>query len=445
MGKTIRLSKGYDIKITGSASGDSVTDFTSATYAIKPTDFFGIAPIPKLIPEIGSEVKAGDPLFYDKANPDLVYSSPVSGELVEQRRGPKRSVVEVVVVADKDQQYKDFGRLDPLNSNQETVKQRLLESGAWQFIRQRPFHVVAKPSDSPKAIFISGFDTSPMAPDYSVVMKGREADFQTGVNVLSQLAKVHLGVQASNNIGAYSNLQNAEVNTFSGPHPAGNVGIQIHHVSPIKKGDLVWTVNPQDVLTIGKLFNEGIYDATRVITVAGPKADKSGYFRVKQGVHVKDLVAGADHSRVISGDVLSGTKIESDGYLGFYDTQLSVVEEGDKHEMFGWLMPSYPRPTRSRSLLGNFLRKKPFAVNTNTHGEHRAFVVSGQYEDVLPMDLYPVHLLKAIMANDFDGMEGLGIYEVVEEDLALCEFVCTSKQKVQQTLRDGLDYMREQA
>ncbi|MBX2846209.1 MAG: Na(+)-translocating NADH-quinone reductase subunit A [Saprospiraceae bacterium] len=444
MGKTIRLKKGYNIKIEGAASNTSITDYVSPTYAIKPTDFFGIAPIPKLIPNIGDEVKAGDPLFYDKTNPSWVYSSPVSGEVVEQKRGPKRRVEEVVIMADSNQQYRDFGRLDASASKAE-VEQRLLESGCWQFIRQRPFNVTANPADTPKAVFISGFDTSPMAPDYAVVMKGREADFQAGVNALSKFASVHVSTPTGASIPAYQNLSGAEVHSFSGPHPAGNVGVQIHHIDPIKKGEVVWTVNPQDVLIIGKLMNEGIFDATRIITVGGPTAINPGYFRVKQGVNVKDLIGDAEHSRVISGDVLSGTKINNDGFLGFYDTQLSVVEEGDSYEMFGWLLPSYPRPTRSRSLIGSFLRNKPFKVNTNTHGEHRAFVVSGQYEDVLPMDVYPVHLIKAILANDFDGMEGLGIYEVVEEDLALCEFVCTSKQSVQATLRDGLDYMREQA
>jgi len=445
MGKNVSLKKGYDIKIIGSVESDEVTNYSSTTYAIKPTDFEGIAPIPKLVPQIGDEIKAGDPLLFNKRTSDLVYTAPVSGEVVELRRGEKRKVTEVVILADKEQQYKDFGRLNIANATKETVTQRLIESGAWHFLRQRPFNTSANPQDNPKGIFISGFKTAPLAPDTAITMAGKESDFQAGVSALSKIAPVHLSTQKGTSIPAFNSIADATTHQFSGPHPAGNVGIQIHHISPLRKGEVAWTINPQDVAVIGKLVSEGIYKPERIISVSGNGVNKAGYYNVLQGVNLEELIDQTDSSRVIDGDVLSGTPISKDNFLGFYTDQISVIKEGNDYEMFGWLVPSYPRPTRSKSLIGSFLRKKPFDVNTNMHGEKRAFVMSGQYEDVLPMKIYPVQLLKAILANDFEGMEGLGIYEVIEEDLALCEFVCTSKQPVQQILREGLEYVREQS
>jgi len=444
MGKTIRLNRGFDIRINGSAQKGKIESVSSSVYALKPTDFFGIAPIPKMIPSLGQHVKAGDPLFYDKANPDLIYSAPVSGEVIELNRGEKRRVTSVVILADQEQTHKDFGSVDVDSLDGSQVKTRLIESGAWHFIRQRPFNVSADPSQSPKAIFVSGFNTGPMAPEAELVMAGREVEFKAGMRALSKLAKLHLSVELGNTIPAFKGIDGVEIHEFAGKHPAGNVGVQIHHIDPIKKGEVVWTIGAQDVITIGRLFSQGIYAPERIITIAG-NAKNPGYYRVNQGIKLDSIIDCEDNCRVISGNVLSGSAIPKDGFLGFYDEQVSVVEEGDKHEFFGWLMPSYSRPTRSKSLVKSYLSKKNFNVNTNTHGERRAFVVSGQYEDVLPMDIHPVQLLKAIIANDFDMMEGLGIYEVVEEDLALCEFVCTSKQPVQKILREGLDYMREQA
>ena len=444
MGKNINLSKGYNIKIKGDVENAIVKNVASSTYAIKPTDFFGIAPIPKLVPEIGTEVKAGDPLLYDKRNEKLVYTAPVSGEVVELRRGAKRSVAEVVILADQNQQYKQFGSINS-GAGKEAIKERLIESGAWHFLRQRPFNTSANPADQPKGIFISGFNTAPMAVPMNIALKGKEDYFQAGLSVLAAIAPVHLSVEKGNNVTAFQTVKDAEVHTFSGPHPAGNVGIQIHHISPMRKGEIAWTINAQDVAVIGQLAKDGIYKPERVISVAGNGLADAGYYSVIQGVNIADMVASANEDvRIIDGDVLTGKAIKNDGFLGFYSDQISVIKEGEDYEMLGWLIPSYPRPTRNKSFLGSFFRNKPFDVNTNMHGERRAFVVSGEYEKVLPMNIFPVQLLKAILANDFEGMEGLGIYELVEEDLALCEFVCTSKQPVQNILRNGLDYIREQ-
>ncbi len=446
MGKDISLKRGYDIKIKGAVLSENVKDFASKTYAIKPTDFLGIAPIPKLVPEIGAEVKAGDPLFYDKKNPDLIYSAPVSGEVIELKRGAKRSVSEVVILADADQKYKDFGTIEAHSATKDQIQNRLIESGAWHFLRQRPFNTSANPADTPKAIFISGYYSGPLSVSAKLALQGREDEFRAGITALSKLAPVQLTVERGNAVESFSGIESATINQISGPHPAGNVGIQIHHIDPIRKGEVVWTIDMQDVANIGRLIGEGVYKRSKIISVSGNGIDEhSGYYRVISGVQITELVEGAEaNTRIIDGDVLSGRPIPSDGYLGFYTNQISVIPEGDEYELFGWLFPSYLRPTRSKSLMRSYNSTKPFEVNTNTHGERRAFVMSGEYEKVLPMNLFPVQLLKAILANDFEQMEGLGIYEVVEEDLALCEFVCTSKQPVQSILRNGLDYIREQ-
>ncbi len=446
MGKDISLKKGYDIKIEGAVTSNEVMDYSSKTYAIKPTDFFGIAPIPKVVPQIGDQIQAGDALFYDKQNPDLIYSSPVSGELVEIVRGAKRSIAELVILADTEQQYKDFGTINVNQATGEQIQKRLLESGAWHYLRRRPFNTSANPDERPKAVFISGYNSGPMAVPAEVALQGRNEDFQAGISALSKLAPVQLTVEQGHSVDAFLNIQNAEVNTISGPHPAGAVGIQIHHIDPILKGEVVWTIDMQDVANIGRLMTQGINQRTKIISVAGNGLDSgAGYYRVVSGVNLEELVSGAqENTRVIDGDVLTGHKTTTNGYLGFYSSQISVIPEGNNYEFFGWLFPSYKRPTRSRALLGSYLSKEPFDVNTNTHGERRAFVMSGEYEKVLPMNIFPVQLLKAILANDFEQMEGLGIYEVVEEDMALCEFVCTSKQPVQSILRNGLEYIREQ-
>lgn len=446
-----RLKKGFDIRIRGKAKREIVKGVRSNTYAIKPTDWNGLQPIPKLMVAEGDEVKAGDQIFYDKKIDDVFWTAPVSGEVAEIRRGDKRAITEVVILADKKTKFKDFGKMDLSTASREDVVNRLLESGAWTLINQRPFGLVADKEATPKAIHISGFDSSPLAPDYNFVMQGKGAQLQAGINVLNKLTEgtVHLNLNAKRRpADAYTQVKDVQVNWFEGKHPAGLVGVQIHHIDPIAKGDVVWTLNVEDVITIGKVFSEGIYDPVRTFTMAGPEVKEPKYFEGHVGLNVEELLNGNlenEHVRVISGNVLSGNAISKDGHLGTFSNALSIIEEGDFHEFIGWLLPSYARPSLSVTFPWTLFPFEEFKVNTNTHGERRAFVVSGEYEAVLPMDLYPVHLLKAILANDFDKMEGLGIYEVVEEDLAICEFVCTSKQPVQEILRDGIEFMIEQS
>lgn len=448
------LKRGFDIKVAGRAL-KKVEELRSPTYAVKPKDLMGMTPIPKLEVEVGDEVKAGDKLFYDKKRPEIFYTAPVSGEVAAVNRAEKRSIAEVVILADDEVKFKDFGITDPTVISRDKVIAKMLESGTWPYLRQRPYNVVADPNDVPRDIFISTFDSAPMAPNYNFTLAGEGKAFQAGINALRKLTDgdVHLGMDANRKpADVFMKATGVEKHWFKGAHPAGNVGVQIHHVKPIKKGEIVWHIGPQEVVVLGRLFSQGKYDTRKLIALGGPVVKDPKYYSTYQGASVKALVEGKlnnDHVRYISGNVLTGTEISiSDGpeqHIGFYDNQVSVVEEGDFYEMFGWILPSYARPSISPTFPWSLFPDEEFDVNTNTHGEERAFVVTGEYEKVLPMDIYPVHLLKAIMARDFDKMEGLGIYEVIEEDLALCEFVCTSKVHVQGILRDGLDYMREQA
>jgi Na+-transporting NADH:ubiquinone oxidoreductase subunit A len=445
------LRRGFDIKLRGEANAD-VKEGNAKTYAVQPPNFNGIAPIPKLLVEEGDEVKAGDPLFFDKSNPDIKYVSPVSGEVIAINRGAKRSIAEVVILADKEMKYRSVPAFDLEGGNREALVAHLMEYGAWPLFRQRPFNIVADANEVPANIFVSTFDTAPLAPDMSLVVAGREADFQRGLDVLNKLTegRVYLGLDASRDDApstAFTGAEGVEKHWFKGKHPAGNVGVQIHHIAPVTSDRKVWTLGVQEVITLGSLFSQQRFDASRVVVVAGNEVENPHYVRTYLGANVGDLIEGnltKENVRTISGNVLSGEQKAKESFLNFYDSQLSVVEEGDYYEPFGWLLPIKPRPSASRTFPNFLLPGYKFKADTNTHGEPRAFVVTGQYEKVLPMDVYPQHLMKSILVNDFERMEGLGIYELVEEDIALCEFVCTSKQPLQKILREGLDMMYEQ-
>lgn len=452
MSKTVKLKKGFDINLVGKASPTLGGEIKSATYAFKPADFVGISR-PKLLVEVGDNVKAGTPLLFDKQSPEVMYCAPVSGEIVEIVRGEKRRILEIRILADKALEFESFEKYAPgdLKSlDMAKAKAQMLKSGVWPNIIQRPYGLVANPEDKPKAIFISGFDSHPLAPDYDVLFKGDEHYFQAGLDVLSKFTdgKVHLNLKletASSSV--LSKAQGVEVNKFSGPHPAGNVGVQIHHLDPINKGDVVWTTSPFGVIQIGKLFLEGKFDSSRLIALVGSEVEKPEYYKINQGVQIKALVDGrlsGNHVRIVSGNVLTGEKVDEEGYLGFYHHQVTVIPEGDQPEFLGWILPGANKLSfhRAFGLFSFLMPKKEFRLDTNMNGQHRAFVQSGVFEKVTPMDIYPTYLLKSIMAEDYDGMEQLGIYEVIEEDLALCEYVDVSKHNVQEIIREGLDLLQ---
>ncbi len=446
-GTAHKLKKGFDIKLEGEA-GDEILQASSNTFALRPMDYRGIAPIPKLEVEVGSEVKAGDPIFYNKANPDIKYVAPVSGEVVEVRRGAKRAISDVVILADKKMEYRAVTAPDLDKASREELVSFLMGAGVWPFINKRPFDVIADPNEVPRDIFISTFDTAPLAASTAVLLKGKEKDFQAGINALAHLTEgsVHLGLNSDED-SWMKDLSNADLHWFSGKHPAGNVGVQIHHISPIRGKDIVWTLDVQSVASIGSLFTKGHLDLSRKVALVGTPVGTNGYADTYLGANIgellKDNVEG-DNLRLIAGNVLTGRKVGGEDFLSFNTAQVTAVQEGNYNEFLGWLIPIAPRPSASNTYPNFLFRDHKFEADTNTHGEQRAFVLSGQYENVLPMDIYPQHLMKAILANDYERMEGLGINELSEEDIAICEFVCTSKQPLQKILRQGLDMMREQ-
>lgn len=464
------LEKGFDINLLGKADpAHGVEEFKSSTYAIKPKDFIGMMPIPKAVPEVGENVKAGDILFFDKKRPEIKYAAPVSGEFVGVKRGAKRSINEFVILADKKIKYRKYDLPELESVSRAELVAFLLESGAWPFIRQRPFDIVADHNQQPKSIFVSTFDTAPLSPGFEHSVAGQGAAFQKGLDVLSKLTdgKVHLALDARGDkapAAEFTEVEGVEKHWFSGQHPAGNVGVHIHHVDPVNNGEVVWHVDVYGVLLLGTLFEKGIFDTSRVIALCGYEVEKPRLLKVHQGVCVEKLVENINFEkevdvldaegneikqnakavRLVSGDPLTGKEITNTGYLGFFDDQITTIEEGDYYELFGWLIPRVGHPTQNRTFVGGFAPSAQYKADTQQNGEHRAFVVSGEYESVLPMDIYPQYLLRAIMANDFEKMEGLGILELGEEDLALCEYVCTSKHPVQKTLREGLNALMEQ-
>lgn len=448
----IHLKKGFDILLEGEAAEVVDASAVITTYAVQPPNFRGILPIPKLVVEEGAEVKAGDVLFFDKNQPDIKYVAPVSGEIAEIRRGDKRAITELVILADKEQKHKSFEVPDLDKADRASLKAFLMESGVWPMINQRPYDIVPDPSKDPRNIFISTFDTAPLAPDLNFVVAGKEAAFQKGLDVLGKMTDGHvfLGMDARGSKApaeAFTKATGVVRRWFNGKHPVGNVGVQIHHTFPIVNDDVVWTLDVQAVITIGNLFLEGKLNTERLVAVAGAEVEKPCYVKTFCGANIGQLLKDrlkSDHVRIISGDVLTGQAKAEDQFLNFRDDQVTVVQEGDYYEMFGWLIPGSPRPSVSRTYPNFIFPDVKFKADTNTHGEKRAFVVTGQYEDVLPMDIYPQHLMKSILVNDVEKMEALGIKELSEEDIALCEFVCTSKQPLQDILREGLDVMREQ-
>ncbi len=446
------LKQGHDILLEGVAEKSVDHDVQANTFAVQPPNFIGMSPIPKVLPEVGTSVKAGDVIFFDKKRPEIKYTAPVSGEVIDVKRGAKRSIAEVVILKDKEMQYRAFDKFDLENGSREDLVNYMLESGVWTFIRQRPYDLLADPSEIPNNIFVSTFDSAPLAPDLNFVVEGKEAAFQKGLDVLGKLTgdKVYLGLDArgkSAPAAAFANATGVERRWFNGPHPSGNVGIQIHHTAPVDANNKAWVVGVQDIITIGTLFNDGKYDASRVVAIGGAEVSNPKYVQTYIGANIGDLVKGnveGEATRLISGDVLSGKHVPAEGFLNYFDDQITAIKEGDYYEMFGWLLPIAPRPSVSKTFPNFLFKDYKFTPDTNTHGEQRAFVVTGQYEKVLPMDIFPQHLMKAIIVNDFERMEGLGIYELSEEDVALCEFVCTSKQPLQSILREGLDAMLDQ-
>ena len=442
MSEHIRLKRGLDIPLAGAAPAKIAETVAPDLVAVKPTDFKAL--VPKLAVKEGDLVKAGDALFVDKLRPEVRFCSPCSGSVQAVVRGDKRKLLAVVVKADGQQQSVKYDAVDCAKMDKQAMTEALLERGLWPFIKQRPYGIVANPADSPKGIFVSAMNTAPLAPDAEFIMQGQMEYLQKGIDALARLTsgKVYLSTRSGS---AFESLKGAEIYTFDGPHPAGNVGVQINHISPINKGEIVWTVDLVSLAAIGRCLATGAYDMTRLVAVTGPAAKEPAYVKAVQGVSLAALKKYAQEGNVrfVSGDVLTGENVGADGYLGFFDSQVTLLEEGDYYEMLGWIKPLRLKKFSFSHLYWSWLsgKKKTYSLDTNTNGGPRAFVVSDVYGKVLPMDIYPVYLLKACLAKDIEKMENLGIYEVIEEDFALCEFVCPSKIEIQKIISDGIDLM----
>ncbi|MFR9650459.1 MAG: Na(+)-translocating NADH-quinone reductase subunit A [Rikenellaceae bacterium] len=449
MSKKITLRKGLDIKLQGEAVKEIVKTAASAQYALIPSDFEGVAP--KLLVKVGDKVEAGTALFYNKENNRITFPSPVSGVVAAINRGEKRKILSIVVDADPTISYKSFAKVDLNKASREQVVELLLESGLWSLLIQRPYGIIANPDETPKAIFVSTFDSAPLASDYNYTLTSEKAAIQMGVEALSKLTngKVHFGVK-SGAADTFSPITGVVSTTFAGKHPAGNVGVQIHHVDPINKGEVAWTINIADLVIIGRLFESGKVDMRRTIALCGSEVEKPCYTEIISGASIESITKGnikpqaeGESVRIISGNVLTGTK--SAEFISYYANSLTVIPEGDKYELLGWVMPRFGKFSVSKSYFSWLFPSKKYRLDTNLNGGERAFVVTGLYEQYLPMDIYPMHLLKAIIAGDIDKMENLGIYEVVEEDFALCEFVDPSKTEMQELIRKGINIMIKEA
>jgi Na+-transporting NADH:ubiquinone oxidoreductase subunit A len=451
--KIIFLKKGLNIKIKGAAAKKFFEKVEVENYGVQPGNYKGLVPIPAITVNVGDKVKAGDLLFYDKKRPELKFVSPVSGTVKSIDRGNQRSIKEVVVKANQKIEYKKFDAPDFEKCSREELVDFLMECGIWPLIRQRPFNLIPEKETVPKGIFISTFDTAPLAPDYNFIIEGKNEAFQKGLDVLAKLTSgnVHLGLNANlenSPSEVFKSAIGVEKTYFKGPHPSGNVGVHIHHVNPIKAHDKIWILGIQEVVTLGNMFLKGIYDAERIISVTGEEVLGTKYLKTYLGAEISGMIKSCvknEKCRVISGNVLHGQIKEYGEFLNAFDYQVTVVSVGDYFEPFGWIVSQKARPTFSKTFLSRWIKpNKKFNIDTNTHGQERAFVASGIYEDVLPMDIYPVFLMKAILAGDIEKMEGLGINELSEEDVALCEFICPSKQEFQEILREGHNMMIEQ-
>lgn len=445
MSKDIKIKKGLNINLKGKADKTLSKAPRSKTFVIRPSDFHLI--IPKMVVKEGAKIRAGDVIFYSKAQEEIKFVSPVSGILVNIVRGAKRVIKEIIIEAEQYDSYKDFGVLNPDSMNPEEIKNHLLASGCWPFIKQRPYDIIANPEVTPKAIFVSAFTTAPLAADYDFTLKGKEKELQAAVTALSKITKGTLHVCIGNNSeNAFRKLRDITLHSISGIHPAGNVGTQIGKIDPVNKGETVWTISPQDLVIIGELLLTGKYNAERIIALSGSSVNNPKYYSTIIGAEVSTFIQDSglndEKARIISGDVLTGTKISLKGHLGYYHNTVSSIPEGNDYEFFGWAKPVFNKQSITRAFTFSWLfQKKKYNLNTNTNGEQRAFVVTGNYEEVFPLDIYPLQLLKACMVKDLDGMEQLGMYEVAPEDFSLTEFICVSKQPHQEIIRNGLDLM----
>ena len=448
MVQVVKLRKGLDIRLKGTAAKQK-TQISPAyeEVALMPQDFVGVTPKP--VVREGDVVKAGDTLFVNKASQEVGFSSPVSGMVAAIVRGERRKVLRIVVKADKETQYTDYGQKDPAKLTGEEVKASLLQAGLFGYINQLPYAVSTTPDTMPKAIFVSALRDMPLAADFEMELQGNEETFQAGLTALSKVAKTYLGIGARQTSLALTQAKDVEIYAFDGPCPAGNVGVQVNHIDPVNKGEVVWTVDPSAVIFFGRLFLTGKVDLRKVIAIAGSEMASPAYVETIVGAPLKDILRGQldnrPHVRLINGNPLTGRKSSLDDYLGAHTSELTAIPEGDDvDEMLGWIMPRTRQFSTSRSYFSWLMGKKEYDLDARVKGGERHMIMSGEYDKVLPMDIYGEYLIKAIITGDIDKQEALGIYEVSPEDFALAEFVDSSKLELQKLVREGLDILRKE-
>ena len=445
MANVIKLHKGLDINLKGRAAEQKIQLKSNGKYALMPDDFEGVTP--KVVVKEGDKVQAGDALFVNKQYPEVKFASPVSGTVSAVVRGERRKVLCVKVDADAQQSYVDFGKKDVAKLDGKAVIDALLEAGLFGYINQLPYAVSTNPSVMPKAIFLSALRDKPLAADFEYEVKGQEADFQTGITALSKIAKTYLGVGVGS---ALENVKDAEVNVFDGKCPAGNVGVQVNNIDPVNKGEVVWTIgDPSVALFIGRLFNSGKVDLRRTVALCGSEIKSPAYVDMLVGEELSTLLSNSyDASksvRIINGNVLTGKPTTKEGFLGAHSSEITVIPEGnDADELLGWILPRFKQFSVSRSYFSWLCGKKQYALDARIKGGERHMIMSGEYDKVLPMDIYAEYLIKAIIAGDIDRQEALGIYEVSPEDFALAEFVDSSKLELQRIVREGLNILRKE-
>ena len=445
MANVIKLRKGLDIHLQGKAEEMKIQLKSNGHYALVPDDFEGVTP--KVVVREGDHVKAGDALFVNKQYPEVKFASPVSGTVREVVRGERRKVLCVRIDADAQQEFVDFGKKDVGKMDGSAVCEALLEAGIFGYINQLPYAVSTNPSTMPRAIFVSALRDKPLAANFEYEVKGQEQDFQTGLTALSKIAKTYLGVGVGS---ALEQMKNVDVTVFEGKCPAGNVGVQVNNVAPVNKGEVVWTIgDPTVVLFIGRLFNTGKVDLRRTVALCGSEVQKPLYADMLVGEEISTLVSNsydASHSvRIINGNVLTGKPTTKEGYLGAHSSEITIIPEGnDADEMLGWIMPRLKQFSVNRSYFSWLCGKKDYALDARVKGGERKIIMSGEYDKVLPMDIYGEYLIKAIISGDIDRQEALGIYEVSPEDFALAEFVDSSKLELQRIVREGLNILRKE-
>tara|TARA_B110000438_G_scaffold66390_1_gene66883 strand:+ start:74 stop:1429 length:1356 start_codon:yes stop_codon:yes gene_type:complete len=442
----IKIKNGLTIKLKGAAENILKKAALPESVSLNPSDFHLI--IPKMALKVGEKVSQGSVVFFSKKDERIKFCSPVDGTIRDIVRGAKRKIIEIIIDVEKNQNLISPNPQVFADLNTDQIKTILLESGCWPFVKQRPYDVIANPSDNPKSIFISGFNSAPISADLQIILDDQKEEFKEGINVLSKLTSGEINICVNDTSSTFiSEIENVKIHKINGPHPSGNVGVQIHHIDPVNSGDRVWTLGAEDVAIIGRYFMTGIYNPIRTIAVSGPPVKYPKYYKTIVGTQLNKIIDDTgidinDSLRIINGDVLSGRKVEHDNYLGFYNNTLSVLREGNRYRMFGWIpFVNNKVPSMYKTSFSWLFPNKEYDLDTNLNGEERAFVVTGEMEKVFPMDILPMQLLKECMAGNIEKMESLGIYEVAPEDFSLIDYSSSSKIEAQYIIRQGLDLM----